>query len=247
MANYGQLKNLFRRIIPYTDDIARNAAAYGDNVISYADDIANLADSADGLPQIMKSLSGNAVDFVDDSVVSINGKSFHVPDVEGSSGLQRHLNNTKRRILANQSGLGNPKAVADSLSDYIDRNPTAPVTRVGTRALDNLAYADNVRLVDMPSVYATSKKSPYAQIAPDTYTLGDVSLTKEGYATPSHTYPKYSGDYTYMSNDGGLTLPIRDLVMQDGSSAGSLSLRPHKNTALGRWFANTVPNYKWQI
>lgn len=246
MANYTQLKNLFRRVIPYTDDIARNAAAYGDHIINYADDIANLADSVDNLPQIMRSLSGNAVDFVDDSVISINGKSFHVPDVKSGFGPPEHLNNIKLRMIANQSGLGNPKAVADSLVDYVDRNPKIDLTFRGNRAFQDLSYADNVRLIDMPNV-ATYKTSPKAYVSPDTYTLGDVAFTKESYSTPSHAYPRYSGDYTYMSNDGNLTLPISDLVVQDGSSAGNLSLRPHKNTALGRWFANNVPNYKWQI
>lgn len=245
MANYAQLKNLFRRVIPYTDDVARKAASYGNGVIDYTDDIANLASSVDDLPKIMQSVSGNAVDFIDDTTMSINGKPFHVPDVEGGFGLQKHLDNTKLRMLANQSGLSDPKAVADSLIDYVDSNPV-PLTRRGERAFDNLSYADSIRLADVPGT-GTFKASPYTQMSPDTYALGDVTLTKEGYATPPHTYPKYSGDYTYMSNDGARTVPINDLVAQDGSSAGTFSLRPHKNTALGRWFANAVPNYKWQI
>ena len=194
----------------------------------------------------MKSLSGNAVDFVDDSVISINGKSFHVPDVKSNFGPQNHLDNTKLRMIANQSGLGDPKAVADSLVDYVDRNPKIDLTRRGERAFGDLSFADNTRLADVPNV-ATSKVSPKSYVSSDTYTLGDVAFTRESYSTPSHAYPRYSGDYTYMSNDGNLTLPINDLVVQDGSSAGNFSLRPHKNTALGRWFANTVPKYKWQI
>lgn len=45
-------------------------------------------------------------------------------------------------------------------------------------------------------------------------------------------------------------LPTKDLVMQDTTGLGigyldEFGLRPHKNTALGKWFEKQVPSYRW--
>lgn len=47
-------------------------------------------------------------------------------------------------------------------------------------------------------------------------------------------------------------IPTAGLVMQDTTGLGvgyldEFGLRPHKNTALGKWFAKQVPSYRWDV
>lgn len=232
--NAKNLKTLFRNLAPYADDVAKGVAKYGDDAARLAGnigtDVARYSNNFD-TGDVLKTLNrkGSVSDLGDD-FVKLGQKEFHYPIGDSAQDA------LKGRLLAKRTGL-------DSIGDYVSNlDENVPLdTAMSPAAMDALSGSlhelRTVPLSDLPSTPsgATAANAVNSMVNPTTYVLGDASVTKgRGYDIP-HTYPKYSGDFTYMSDNAGYELPLSELVI-DSSDKAPLHIRPHKNTALYRWF-----------
>lgn len=113
----GNLKNLFRKLTPYADDVAKGVANYGDDVArlaaNYGDDAARIAQhTGDPLGGFVETgpLGNTITHYMNvPGRVDIDGKPFHYPI------RYTPQNALKEKLLDARTGLGKPDA-----GDFID-------------------------------------------------------------------------------------------------------------------------------
>lgn len=230
------LKSLFKNLVPYADDVVKGVAKYGDDAASmasnYGTDLARYAKNFE-LDDILKTVNTRAktpITGLGDDFVELGGKAIHYPT--GGSAQDA----LKGRLLANRTGLSDLSRTASDLNDLVPlENPPMSVTLM-ERMSDEFASLGTMPLSEMASTPsgASSARTANTFVRPSTYALGDVSITHPRAGVP-HIYPKYSGEFTYLSDDAGYELPLSELVL-DSSINSPIHVRPHKNTALYRWY-----------
>lgn len=234
--NPNTIKILFGKLVPYADDVAKGVAKYGDDASLVAGNIGtDLARysrnfNPDDVLNTLNRRANIGVSDLGDDFVKLGQQTFHYPIGNSSQ------DTLKGRLLAKRTGLN---SVSDFVTDLDDNIPLD--TAMSPSAMDMLSGSlkelGTVPLSDLPSTPsgAASAQAVNSMVKPTTYGLGDASVTKYSGHDAPHTYPKYSGDFTYMSDDASYELPLSGLVL-DSSNKAPLHIRPHKNTALYRWF-----------
>jgi hypothetical protein len=227
--NAKNLKNLFKRLAPYADDVVRsadvskglvNAADVGTDLARYSGNF-----KTDDVLDIVNAYSKTPVTGLGDDFVELGGKMFHYPVGNTPQDL------LKGQLLSKQAGLDSFGDIARALDDTVPLT-SAPMSQSAMDAVaESLDDLNSMSLADMASTPAGSVAAKNFRVSPDTYVLGDARVTRD----PSHLYPNYKGEFAYLSDDASYTQPLKDLVLDSPDGVG-LSIRPHKNTALGRWF-----------
>lgn len=244
--NPNTIKALFGKLAPYADDVARGVANYGDDVARavtpYVDDAAGLiADNAGRAAMSPELLSDSKLDFVDalsDSPLFKRAGSSYADDVaDDTARILRYMNT--------QSAYGSypyhkyqsspPIRNALSATEYYDRGiPTMVLPKDGVikKAYDYAAgnlpeSAKSRELFDL--LFNATESAP---IVGTNYTAPDVSALGRS----AMEFDPYTGDVTSVKPLlGSVRLPSSlsadQLVIETPDF-----IRPHKNTALGRWF-----------
>lgn len=284
------LKNLFRKLIPYADDVAKGVANYGDDaaklVANKGDDALRAVDKVDdALPFVGTRPSvRNSYDvkrFWDNGdVVSINGRAFQDPSdalipyhqtygdyldrledygvapisFESYVGRKGVENLTKENILQNYI---EGSRTYDALAGFDLTVPTAQ-----QRLKDDLLYKRSPASLDVRDIPKLPAVVPNGHVW-ERWGKEDVAKRLHVYDSPYWGgFPKtteYLGDVVGDLGEGLVPdfpqtsvkipeLPTSQLVAQTPKygvwdDLHVVGLRPHKNTALGRWFAKNLPNY----
>lgn len=225
VANYGD--DVARGVATYGDDIAKGVANYGDDVLALANVVGGVTsapDFDDLIPELRKARSGSVPpDF--DPLLPEHRKTYGnfmppatVRDPEAQLATKTNL--VANRLLSN-AGLA------------LDMEPTAFVKNPKTpRVLEPATDAATHSLASYS----------YGKLPTTTQWLGDVA---------------YNWDlrkYTPASVGSAMSIPrtpMSQLVMQhngayDPDGIPTTGIRPHKNTRLGKWFAENNPDWDWR-
>ena len=224
--NLAALKGLFSKLKPaakavanYSDDIARGVANYGDDIAGV---VANYGDdAAKALTTYGDDVARN-IDFVDASGnLNLESPGLNI------RGKQFHWptgNSSQDRLKASLMDARSPASW--------DVRDISPLPSVVEDSMDASQALDNF----------TEIGGPWGGVPSTTSVLGDV----RGNIGVDDIVPGgVAGTFVQTPE-----LPTKDLVMQDTTGFGlgyldEFGLRPHKNTALGKWFEKQVPSYRW--
>lgn len=235
--NLAALKGLFSKLKPaaktianYGDDVAGAIAKYGDDVargVDYVDDFGIRYTNMQDLDNIGAAAPANIENEFLDAVWDDPG-----PISPESSGLNIRgktfhwpTDNTP------QSQLKKRLMEARSPADWVER-PPLPSTVEGS--------IDASEVLD----WFTEPGGPWGGVPRTTRVIGDVR--GDLFSTGDGIVPGGIAG-TFVDTPA---LPTTGMVMQDTTGLGigygdEFGLRPHKNTALGRWFDKQVPDYRW--
>ena len=235
-----KLPGLFAKLLGnYGDDIARGVANYGDDVLgavanygddaaravaNYGDDVAGLvADNAGRAVMSPELLSDDFLDIVDDFA---NHTPYDPTDLfpEPSETPGTVDLGTGKLFHFGEHGTPEGDLKNSILSKHLEKiDPTYP------RSITPTASPSEVPQ-DFGKLYSFED---YVNFPEQTNFLGDVTMQAQ------------------MPSDSVFTLPLKNpidtsqLVLQNPESSqyGIVGLRPHNNTALGRWFRKQRPDY----
>lgn len=260
------LKSFFAKLLGKTDDVAKLAATYGDDVaegvVRYGDDVSGLvADNAGRAAMSPELLSDNFLDAVDD-YTNHTSRFVNIPESLGKGtpyeggvivSPDDPLWKYGDDIVDDDFFPSFDKSIA-----YVGDKPFTFAEGTGSQALlknsllskyqnpvdDVRDVVDNPFLRKQPSVMWSEWDEPYLDsdevfhFPAQTNYLGDV-LVDNGSIDSGLSY-----DFLRLKNP----IDTSQLVVQSPTygavqMGGDVGLRPHNNTALGRWFRKKMPNY----
>lgn len=237
--NSAALKGLFSKLKPaakavanYGDDVAKAATTYGDDVAravaNYGDDLGSLAKYT---PQDFDNIGALAPANIDNDFLDAvwdDSKNFNL-DSPGLNirGKQFHWpngNSPQDQLKARLMDARSPAAW--------DVRDVSPLPSVVEGSMDASQALDNF----------TELGGFWGGVPSTTSVLGDV---RGSIAAEDIVPGGVAGTFVQTPE-----LPTKGLVMQDTTGLGTgyldeFGLRPHKNTALGKWFEKQVPSYRW--
>lgn len=218
--NPNTIKALFGKLAPYADDVAKGVANYGDDAARI------IANNADDAAKIIANQGDDVARAVTPAFRNFDDLIPELREARGGFGPSATVKNpaaqlaAKERILDRRSGL-------EDLANSMNANNVFPHTVPEPIASEALQ--------------AISHYSDY-NIPHTTSWLGDVMYDDRvgGYA------PFFGGSASAVSET-----PMSQLVFQIGNhlepyGRPSAGVRPHKNTRLGKWFAENHPEWDWR-
>lgn len=257
--NLAALKGLFSKLKP----AAKAVANYGDDVAGV---VANYGDDA---AKALTTYGDDAMRFVnevDEHLIPYNQYDSIVQHGAVPGKLDKLLGTSK------YSDVFDGKASHDGLIDLNLESPglnirgktfhwptgNSPQDQLKARLMEARSPADWIERPPLPSTvegsvdasealdWFTEPGGPWGGVPRTTRVIGDVR--GDLFSTGDGIVPGgIAGTYVDVP-----ALPTKGLVMQDTTGLGigyldEFGLRPHKNTALGKWFSKQVPAYRWDI
>ena len=229
------LAKFFKKAAPLADDIAGAIVNYGDDAArlaaNYGDDVLEAVGKSNFAPW---DLSKDFDSYGPDDVLPFGTNSY------GQTVIP----------------LGNAGAIIDGKTFHY---PTkySPQNALKEKLLDK-----RIGVATRPESPKLSNISEYAD--PDftfpttTSVLGDAIL-EHSWAPTEYDFLDYAGSsiapYDVFNQSLANPISTSGMVIQtpevlngiSHSDDGAFGLRPHRNTALGRWFAKNNPNYGWDV
>lgn len=232
LGNYGD--DIVRGVANYGDDVLGAVANYGDDaaraVANYGDDVAGLvADNAGRAVMSPELLSDDFLDAVDDFASVGQTPSSHILGSNPNAIIDRKPSGLALKLMSERGddALKLSKNYGDDVANFIAKQGNRVTNYNPSRSITQLNDTFKNKGLGLPSVDTTDY-------------IG--SVTKDLDWNPTTELYNYSYDKG-VSKLGFPTIPVSKhptdwYVLDDmvGTPGRETVLRPHNNTALGRWF-----------
>jgi hypothetical protein len=224
---FSKLKPAAKAVAPVTDDVAKAVANYGDDALKAVDKIDDVVSPWDfsksfddyGPDDLLPIAINDYGQIIEHHPggAKIDGKVFNYPTRYSPQ------NAFKKKLLDKRIGAATrPEALKISnISEYPNPDFTFPKT---TSVLGDAVLEHSWK----PNAY-------------DDDILDHVGSSVQPYDVFNQSLEKP------ISTSGMVIQTPEVLNGIEHSDDGAFGLRPHRNTALGRWFAKNNPNYGWDI